>query len=98
MLDSTRRDSERVLVERSHREGSELELIFEGNDRAAIAAEGGDSLQVAVGARNRHHRSVAVDGMAGGSEVPASALGVFRNLSGRLAQRFLGRPRGDWQT
>ena len=49
-------------------------LVFKGNYGAAVAAEGGDSLQVAVGAGDGHHRAVAVDGVAGGGEVPLPPL------------------------
>ncbi len=38
------------------------------------------------------------DGMAGGGEVPASALGVLGDLSSRLAQGLLGSPGCDWET
>ena len=59
-------------------------LVFEGNDGAAVAAEGGDSLEVAVGPGQGHYGTIAVNGVAGGGEVPASAFGVFGDLGGGL--------------
>ena len=65
------------------------ELVFKRNYGAAVAAEGGDFLQVAVGAGYGHDRPVAVDGVPAGGEVPAPAFGTFADLSGGLPQRFL---------
>jgi len=62
-----------------------MTLVFQWDDGAAVAAEGGDSLQVAVGAGDGHDRAVAIDGVTGGGKIPASALGVLRSLGGRLA-------------
>src|SRR5579871_1345186 len=73
-------------------------LVFEGNDGATVATEGGDLLQVAVVAGNGHDRAVAVDGMAAGGEIPASALGPFADLSGGLAQGPLRSHLHDGQT
>ena len=66
-----------------------VELVLERDYGAAVAAEGGDFLQVAVGAGHGHDRPVAVDGVPAGGEVPAPAFGTFADLSGGLPQRFL---------
>jgi hypothetical protein len=57
-------------------------LVLEWYDSLAIAAEGGDFLQIAVGLGQGHYGSVAVDRMAAGGKVPASAFGVVLDLSG----------------
>jgi len=74
------------------------DLVFEWNDGAPIAAESSHLLEVTIGARDGHHRSVAVNGMTGGSEEPASALGMPGDLGGGLAQGFLRAPGSDRQT
>src|ERR1700739_2903997 len=73
-------------------------LVFERDHGAAVAAEGGDFPEVAVTAGDGHHRAIAVDRMAGGGEVPASAFGVSAELGGRLAQRLLGSKPAAGQT
>ena len=75
-----------------------VELVLERDYGAAVTAEGGDFLQVAIGARHGHDRAVAVDRVSGGGKVPAPALGAFADLSGRLPQGFLRQYRGDGQT
>jgi hypothetical protein len=69
-------------------------LVFERNYGAAITAERGNSLQVSVSAGDSHDWTVAVHSVAGGGEVPASALGASGCLSNRLAKRFLRCQRG----
>ena len=70
-------------------------LVFQRHNRAAITAERGDFLQVTGSGGNRHYRAVAINGVAGGSEVPASAFGMLGQmrdgLAWRLRQRRLGR-------
>ncbi len=66
------------------RPGPHESLIFERDYGAAVAAEGGNFLQAAVGERDGHHRAVAVDGVTVGGKVPASILGVLHGL-GRWA-------------
>ena len=73
-------------------------LVLQRDDRTAVAAEGGDSLQIAVRAGKGHDRAVAINRMAGGGKVPAPAFGMFRDLAGRLAQRLLRSPGGNRQT
>jgi|SRR4029077_20820855 len=68
---------------------SSQKLVFEGNDRAAITAEGRYFLQFAIRARNGHNRAVAVDGVSAGGKVPATALGALGQLAGGLAQGLL---------
>src|SRR5208282_1200928 len=65
--------------------GREASLFLQGDYGSSVAAEGGYFLQIAVGLRQGHHRAVAVHGMAGGGEVPASALGVLLDLPGEAA-------------
>ena len=60
---------------------SEAELIFQGDDGLAVAAEGGDMLQVAVGFGQGFDGAVAEDGVAAGGEIPASAVGVVCELA-----------------
>ena len=62
--------------------GSTL-LVFQRNHGSAVAAKCGYLLEIAIGLRQGHHGSVAVNGMAAGGEVPASALGVLVNVAGR---------------
>jgi hypothetical protein len=75
-------------------------LVLEWDHCTAVAAEGGDFLQISVGAGQRHDGTVAVDSVAGGREVPTSTFGMFGDLagSGGLAQGFLRAPRNDRQT
>ena len=61
-------------------------LVFERDDRAAVAAQSCDSLEITVGARHGHDGPVAVDRVSGGGEVPAAAFGTPGKLGGRLAQ------------
>jgi hypothetical protein len=56
----------------------------------AVAAEGGDALQVAVGLGDGHDRTVAVDGMAAGGEVPFAAFGGALDLSDGMANGLRG--------
>jgi len=49
-------------------------LVFQRNHGLVVLAEGGDALQSALRFRHIHDRSVAVDRMAGGGEVPLPAL------------------------
>jgi hypothetical protein len=65
-------------------------LVFEGDDSFAVAAEGGDFLQITVGLGQGHHGAVAVDGMAAGGEVPTSAFRVVREVAGGLANGLRG--------
>ena len=51
-------------------------LVFQRDYGAAVAAEGGDSLQAAVRAGDGHDGSVAIDGVTGGGKIPASTLGA----------------------
>ncbi|MGA9554020.1 MAG: hypothetical protein WBR30_17375, partial [Candidatus Sulfotelmatobacter sp.] len=60
-------------------------LVFQRDDGSAVAAECGYLLDIAIGLRQRHYGAVAVNGVAAGGEVPASALGVLHNLAGRTA-------------
>ncbi len=73
-------------------------LVFERDDSAAVTAEGGDSLQVAVGAGYSHDGAVAIDGVAGGGKVPASALDVLGERRGRLPRGFGQGYLGNRQT
>ena len=52
-------------------------LIFQRNYGFAIAAKRSYFLQVSVRGRDSHHRAIAIDGVAGGGEIPASAFGVL---------------------
>jgi hypothetical protein len=72
-------------------------LVFQGDYGAAVAAEGGYSLQIAVGAGDDHYWAVAVDGVTVGGEIPASAFGMLGQVAGRLTRRRW-RESGDWQT
>lgn len=67
------------------RPGRHGSLVFERDYGAAVAAEGGNFLQAAVGERDGHDRAVAVDGMTAGGKIPASILGVLHGLGGGLA-------------
>jgi hypothetical protein len=69
---------------------SSTDLVFQWDYRPAIAAEGGDLLQVAVSLRQGHHWSVAEDGMAAGGEVPASGFGMLVHVGGRPTLRLRG--------
>ena len=62
-----------------------MTLIFQRDYGAAVSAEGGDSLQIAVGAGDGHDRAIAIDGVTGGGKIPASTLGVLGGLAGGLA-------------
>jgi hypothetical protein len=74
-------------------------LVLEGYYGAAVAAEGGDALQVAVGAGDGHHGAVAVDGVSGSGEIPASAFGSLGQMRDWLPQSLLLRRQlGDGQT
>src|SRR5258708_22101702 len=75
-----------------------VSLIFEGYDSAAIAAQSSHTLQVAIGAWDGHHRAVAVNRVAGGGEIPASAFGTLGDLGGRLPQGLGRSQRGHRQT
>jgi hypothetical protein len=69
---------------------SRTDLVSQWDYRPAIAAEGGDFLQVAIGLRQGHHRSVAEDGVAAGGEVPASRFGMLVHVAGRPTFRLRG--------
>src|ERR1700733_11927239 len=58
-------------------------LVLQRNHRAAIPAKRGHPLQVAIGPRHRHHRTVTEHGVPAGRKVPASALGMFRDVRRR---------------
>jgi hypothetical protein len=75
------------------------ELILQGYNRLAVAAEGGDFLQIAVGLGQGHHWPVAVDGVAAGGKVPASAFGVVLDLSSGTADglRWFGSRQTEQQ-
>lgn len=47
-------------------------------------------MQVAIGLGNGHDRAVAVDGVAGGGEVPASTFGGLRHVAGGTADGGAG--------
>lgn len=61
-------------------------LVFQRNDRAAVAAKSGDFLKISVRPRYGHDRSIAVNGVSTSSEVPATALRVSGHLGGGLSQ------------
>ena len=84
------------LCEGQALEGGAVNLVFEWDYGAAVAAEGGYSLQVSVSARDDHYRAVAVDGVAVGGKIPASTFGVLGDVAGRLA-RWRGRESRDGQ-
>ena len=73
-------------------------LVFQRNHRAAVAAEGGNFLQVAVGAGHGHDRALAVYGVSVGGKIPTPAFGALGHRGGRLGQGFLRRQLGYRQT
>lgn len=66
------------------RRGSTL-LVFQRDHGSAVAAKCGYLLEIAIGLWQRHDGSVAVNGMAAGGEIPATALGVLLDVAGRAA-------------
>lgn len=75
-------------------------LVFQRDNRSAVAAECGYFLEIAVGLRQGHHRAVAVHGVAAGGEVPASALGMLLHVTGRapVGLRGLGNRHRERRT
>lgn len=59
-------------------------LFFQRNRGAAIAAERCHPLQIAIRARHGHYRTIAINRMPGGGEVPAAAFRMLRDLRGRF--------------
>jgi hypothetical protein len=60
-------------------------LILQRNDGLSFATESSHFLQVAIALGQGHHRAIAVNRVAIGGEVPATAFGRLLHMPGWLA-------------